>query len=171
MATLDHLLASCAFHHGWSLHLKPGRPPLMRPRGTFYVFELETGPLTADEIRTMVYGVLSAEQIVEFESELDLAFNHSLEWPGLGEVVFSGSIFQTVGGMSAVFHNVEPVDQPAPGQEPSEPEADDDGGSLRDRGDMSPVFAPVGPRVPTRWSHDAKPIPKEGESDDNPAAQ
>ena len=59
------------------LHLKAGRPPLMRIYGDLLPTEHEV--LAPDEIRQIVYSILTDQDIARFENEKELDTGHTFE--------------------------------------------------------------------------------------------
>jgi twitching motility protein PilT len=58
------------------LHLSAGLPPMIRLHGSLR--RLKMDPLTQEEIRKMLYSILTEEQRKRFESDLELDFPHQL---------------------------------------------------------------------------------------------
>ena len=79
-SSIDELLARMVEHDASDLHLTVCSQPMMRVHG-----QLERLPdseeLTADETRTLVYGILTTEQQKQLETRRQLDFSYSL--PGL----------------------------------------------------------------------------------------
>src|SRR5947207_868234 len=78
--SIDELLAVMVERNASDLHLTVGSPPVIRVRG-----RLERLPdheaLTPDEIRTLMYRILSTEQQKTLETRRQIDFSHSI--PGL----------------------------------------------------------------------------------------
>lgn len=75
--TLDELLAELVKRKGSDLHLKVGRPPLMRIAGKIVPTEYEK--ISPDDMKGLLYPVMNAYQIQKFESEWELDSSYSLK--------------------------------------------------------------------------------------------
>lgn len=74
MAEIDKLYEIVNKHGASDLHLKADSPPILRISGT--PRELNSRPLTNEDLQRLVYGMLTPEQIKEFETtgDLDIAY-------------------------------------------------------------------------------------------------
>ena len=88
---------------GSDLHLKVGRPPLMRIKGE--LFPSEYPPIKRDEIRNLLFPLLTEMQRKKLEEERELDFSFLVE----GLARFRGNIFHQMGNLGAVFR-VIPVE-------------------------------------------------------------
>ncbi len=80
------------------LHLKSGRPPLMRLRGD--LTPLPNAPsLSPADIQALIYSVISTEQQHRLEEEKELDFSFYLQ----GIARFRGNAFYQKGALGAVF--------------------------------------------------------------------
>ena len=72
---LDELLREMVATESSDLHLKVGRPPLLRQRGELQ--PTERSPLTEEQVRGMLYGTMTEKQqrVFEQEWEVDLAYH------------------------------------------------------------------------------------------------
>jgi len=75
--TMDSLLRLAAERDATDLHLTVGLAPHLRIHSR--LTELDSGPLTAAGMRELTYGLLTPEQIEEFERERELDFALSIE--------------------------------------------------------------------------------------------
>ncbi|MFN3478334.1 MAG: type IV pilus twitching motility protein PilT [bacterium] len=82
------------------LHLGVGSPPIMRIKGKLKA--LNFPPLTNEVIRSMVFALLSSEQIEEFEKKKELDFSYSLE--NIGR--FRGNLYFQKGTMAAAIRSI-----------------------------------------------------------------
>lgn len=89
---------------GSDLHLKTGRPPLIRLKGDLIPME-EMPVLSAAEIKNIVYEMLTKLQIDKLEEDLELDFSYIIE----GLARFRGNIMHQMGHLGAVFR-VIPMD-------------------------------------------------------------
>jgi twitching motility protein PilT len=97
---LTQLLAFSMQNKASDLHLSAGSPPIIRVHGTLK--RVKSDPLSSDDIRTMLYSVMTEEQRAEYErhKELDFAIT-------LGEKTrFRVNGFTTRLGASAVFRTI-----------------------------------------------------------------
>lgn len=97
---LTQLLAFTMQNKASDLHLSPGNPPIVRSHGELKRLKAEA--LTSDEIRTMLYSVMTEEQrsIYEKEWEIDLAISFG-EKARFRVNAFTGRL-----GSSAVFRTI-----------------------------------------------------------------
>jgi len=78
--SIDPLLAAMAERNASDLHLSAGSPPVIRVNGKLELLP-ETDDLELDDIRTLVYRILSTEQQKLLETKRQLDFSYSL--PGV----------------------------------------------------------------------------------------
>ncbi len=79
------------------LHLSAGLPPIIRLHGSLR--RLKMNPLSREELRKMLLGILSEEQRKRFEKDLELDFSHSVD----GVARFRVNIFRQDRGEGAAF--------------------------------------------------------------------
>ncbi len=102
---LTQLLAFTMQNNASDLHLSAGSPPIIRVNGTMK--RVKADPLSSDDIRTMLYSVMTEEQRADYEKNLELDFAIAL-----GEKArFRVNGFTTRLGSSAVFRTI-PTDIP-----------------------------------------------------------
>ncbi len=102
---LTQLLAFTMQNNASDLHLSAGSPPIIRADGTLK--RVKADPLSSDDIRTMLYSVMTEDQRAEFEKSMELDFAIAL-----GEKArFRVNGFTTRLGVSAVFRTI-PSDVP-----------------------------------------------------------
>jgi twitching motility protein PilT len=82
------------------LHLGVGSPPIFRINGKLKA--LNFPPLTNDIIRSMVYTLLTSEQIEEFEKKRELDFSYTLEKVGR----FRGNLYFQRGTIAAAIRAI-----------------------------------------------------------------
>jgi twitching motility protein PilT len=100
MLIMRELLELLAKRGGSDLHVTAGSPPKLRLNGELVDTEYE--PLNADDTKSIIYGVLSTEQIARFERELELDMSFGL--PGIGR--FRTNVFIQRGAIGAVMRVV-----------------------------------------------------------------
>lgn len=83
---------------GSDLHLKVGRPPLMRIEGELSPME-GIPEISKEEIKEILYEMPTKMQIIKLEEELELDFSYVIE----GLARFRGNIFHQMGHLGAVF--------------------------------------------------------------------
>lgn len=104
---LTQLLAFTMQNKASDLHLSAGNPPIIRVHGDLRRIKTDA-PFTSDEIRTMLYSVMSEQQRADFENDLELDFAISF-----GEKArFRVNGFTTRSGCAAVFRTI-PSDIPS----------------------------------------------------------
>ncbi|HDZ83822.1 MAG TPA: type IV pili twitching motility protein PilT, partial [Nitrospirae bacterium] len=89
---------------GSDLHLKVGRPPLMRLKGDLMPTE-GIPEISNDEMKDILYPILTKMRIEKLEEELELDFSYIID----GLARFRGNIFYQMGNLGAVFR-VIPID-------------------------------------------------------------
>ncbi|MCB1651705.1 MAG: type IV pilus twitching motility protein PilT [Alphaproteobacteria bacterium] len=97
---LTQLLAFTIQNNASDLHLSAGSPPIIRSDGQLK--RVKADPLSSDDIRTMLYSVMTEDQRAEYEKNMELDFAISL-----GEKArFRVNGFTTRLGASAVFRTI-----------------------------------------------------------------
>lgn len=97
---LTQLLAFTMQNNASDLHLSAGSPPIIRASGGLK--RVKADPLSSDDIRTMLYSVMTEDQRAEFEEHMELDFAIAL-----GERArFRVNGFTTRLGTSAVFRMI-----------------------------------------------------------------
>jgi len=97
---LTQLLAFTMQNNASDLHLSAGNPPIIRVSGTMK--RVKADSLGSDDIRTMLYSVMSEDQRSQFEKDMELDFAIAL-----GEKArFRVNAFTTRLGTSAVFRTI-----------------------------------------------------------------
>ena len=97
---LTQLLAFTMQNDASDLHLSATNPPIIRAHGTLK--RIKSDPLTSEDIRTMLYSVMTEEQraVYEKELEIDLAIS-------FGEKArFRVNAYTTRTGAAAVFRTI-----------------------------------------------------------------
>ena len=100
MLIMRELLELLVKRGGSDLHITAGSPPKVRLHGDLIDTEYE--PLNGDDTKSIIYGVLSTEQIARFERELELDMSFGL--PGIGR--FRTNVFIQRGALGAVLRVV-----------------------------------------------------------------
>ena len=97
---ITNLLINNVQKNASDLHLSPRNPPIMRCMGD--LVRINDTPLQSEDIRTMLYSVMSDDQRAEFERDLELDFAIAL-----GEKArFRVNAFTTRTGTAAVFRTI-----------------------------------------------------------------
>jgi len=100
---ITELLAFTMQSKGSDLHLSSGSPPLIRISGELR--PLKVDPLNGDEVKAMLYAIMTEEQRAEYEQERDLDFAVSY-----GESArFRVNAFNVNRGPAAVFRTIPTV--------------------------------------------------------------
>lgn len=97
MARIDSLFRMMNEQGASDLHLSTGSPPIFRLHGEMERLNFKS--LTHDELKTILYEILSDKQREEFEAKHDLDFAYSVE----GLARFRGNILMQHRGIAAVF--------------------------------------------------------------------
>lgn len=85
------------------LHLTVNSPPMIRCYGN--IKPLDEEPLSSEQLKQMLYAILSDEHKKHFESERDIDFSLQIST----EARFRVSIYQQRGTIEAVFRNIIPA--------------------------------------------------------------
>lgn len=97
---ITQLLAFTMQNEASDLHLSPKNPPVIRTHGDLK--RIKSDPLESDDIRSMLYSVMTEDQRAEFERELELDFAIAF-----GEKArFRVNAFTTRTGTAAVFRSI-----------------------------------------------------------------
>jgi twitching motility protein PilT len=95
---LDDLLVHVLRQGGSDLHLTAGAPPTVRLRGEMEAIE-GYPPLTAEQLRAAMYGVMTERQRKVFEEQLELDFAYAVP----GHARFRVNVFQQREAVGAVM--------------------------------------------------------------------
>ncbi|MBI5831295.1 MAG: PilT/PilU family type 4a pilus ATPase [Armatimonadetes bacterium] len=107
--TLDTILTAMLERHGSDLHLKVGRPPLYRISGAVVPSEFE--PLSDEQLRSMVLGIMSEAMRARLDEDRSIDFSHSFG----DQARFRINAFYQRGQLGAVLRAV-PLRVPTPDQ-------------------------------------------------------
>jgi twitching motility protein PilT len=99
MEITDLLLASQK-NNASDLHLSVGSAPLLRVNGD--MLPLKMNPMTADEIRHMLYSIMTEQQRSEYERDLEIDFSLSFS----DTMRFRVNAFNVIGGPAAVMRTI-----------------------------------------------------------------
>ena len=105
METYD-LFREMLERHGSDLHLKVGRPPLIRIHGE--LIATEHPPLSSDETRHLVYSILHDHETARFEAYQELDTAHTFE----DRARFRINLFYQRGEIGAVMRYI-PLEIPS----------------------------------------------------------
>jgi twitching motility protein PilT len=97
---LSHLLRALVEKKGSDLHLKVGAPPIFRINGV--LVPQEGKPFTNEEIKNLIFGIMSPSQIKKFTKELELDFSYKVEEVGR----FRVNLFSQLGTLAAVLRTI-----------------------------------------------------------------
>ena len=97
---LTELLKFVTKKEASDLHLKPGRPPLLRINGR--LVPLKTDPLSPKEIEDMVLTILTPHQKDKLTANYAVDIGYGIQ----GLARFRGNIFLQRGSWSAVFRRI-----------------------------------------------------------------
>ncbi|HEY7769029.1 type IV pilus twitching motility protein PilT [Longimicrobium sp.] len=97
MPKIDQFLELLLKHEGSDLHLSCGSEPVMRVHG--HLQRVKFRPLTAADLKTLFYEILSEGQKEQYEATMDLDFAYEI--PGAAR--FRGNFFNQHRGPAAVF--------------------------------------------------------------------
>jgi len=94
---IDDYFAALVQRGGSDLHLKVGRPPLMRIKGELLPTEYPV--VGKEEVKKLLLPMLTEMQIKKLENEREIDFSYLVE----GLARFRGNIFHQMGNLGAVF--------------------------------------------------------------------
>lgn len=97
---IDKLLKNMVEHGASDLHLKAGRPPLLRISGELVPTEFER--LTPEDIKFLMYEIMNSEQRRILEEKHELDFGYSI--PGFSR--FRANVFFQRGTVAAVLRSI-----------------------------------------------------------------
>lgn len=103
MNIIDKYLKEVFDKGGADLHLKVGRPPLMRLKGDLLPTDYPV--ISKKEIEELLMPLLTDAQKKKFENEKELDFSYLIE----GVARFRGNIFYQLGNLGAVFRDRKSV--------------------------------------------------------------
>jgi twitching motility protein PilT len=82
------------------LHLSTGNPPIMRVHGD--MLPLDMPPLGADEIKGLIYSIMTEQQRSDYERDFEIDFSISFN----ADMRFRVNTFNTIHGAAAVFRTI-----------------------------------------------------------------
>jgi twitching motility protein PilT len=97
---VEKLMVACAKHKASDLHLKVGQKPILRINTMIH--EMGTRALSQEDVKRMMYDIMTELQRDRFETEHDLDFAYSI--PGVGR--FRINVFHERGTMAAAMRRV-----------------------------------------------------------------
>jgi len=97
---ITELLVFCQKNNASDLHLSTGNPPILRVNGE--MMPLKQAVLSGDDVKQMIYSILTAEQRTVYERDLEVDFAISF-----GENMrFRVNAFNTLAGPAAVLRTI-----------------------------------------------------------------
>jgi twitching motility protein PilT len=100
MPKIDQFLELLLKHEGSDLHLSCGSEPVMRVHG--HLQRVKFRPLTAADLKSLFYEILSEGQKEQYEATMDLDFAYEIP----GSARFRGNFFNQHRGPAAVFRMI-----------------------------------------------------------------
>jgi twitching motility protein PilT len=100
MAQIDTLLTQMVKQGSSDMHLSVNQPPRIRAKGDLRPMGSE--PIGVEALKTMLYEILSKDQVAFFEKNLDLDFAYAA--PDVAR--FRGNLFCKTSGIAAVFRQI-----------------------------------------------------------------
>src|SRR5262245_12660992 len=97
-ASMPELLKTVSEQGGSDLHLKAGRPPVMRLRGDLVPIAAH-GAMGAEDVERLIGSVINADQRARLKAERELDFSFAIE----GVARFRGNAFFQMGTPGAAF--------------------------------------------------------------------
>ena len=97
---ITDLLMATQKNKASDLHLSARNPPIMRVNGD--MLPLDMPPLSADEVKRMVFSIMTEQQRTDYEQNLELDFSISFA----ADSRFRVNTFNTIYGAAAVFRSI-----------------------------------------------------------------
>ena len=97
---ITDLLIATKRNKASDLHLSAGNSPIMRVSGD--MLPLDMPVLTADDIKLLIYSIMTEQQRIDYERDLELDFSISIGT----ELRFRVNTFNTISGAAAVFRTI-----------------------------------------------------------------
>lgn len=97
---ITDLLMATHKNRASDLHLSTNNPPIMRVHGD--MLPLDMPPLSGDQIKMMVYSIMTEQQRSDYERDLEIDFSISFN----EEMRFRVNTFNTINGAAAVFRTI-----------------------------------------------------------------
>ena len=82
------------------LHLSTGNPPVLRIHGD--MLPMKMPPLEADQVKGLLYSIMTEQQRADYEGDLELDFAISFG----SDMRFRVNVFNTLSGPAAVFRSI-----------------------------------------------------------------
>lgn len=82
------------------LHISTRNPPIMRLHGDMRTLDMP--PMSAEEVKHMIFSIMNEQQRIEFERELEIDFSITFS----EEMRFRVNAFNTIYGCAAVFRTI-----------------------------------------------------------------
>ena len=97
---ITELLVFAQKNDASDLHLSTGNPPLLRINGD--IIPMKMPPLEADQVKALLYSILTEQQRTDYERELELDFAISFG----DNMRYRVNVFNTTAGPAAVMRNI-----------------------------------------------------------------
>lgn len=97
---ITDLLISTQKNNASDLHLSTGNPPILRVHGEMIPYK--SAPLIADDVKRMLYSVMTEQQRSDYERDLELDFAISFA----EDMRFRVNAFNTLNGPAAVMRTI-----------------------------------------------------------------
>lgn len=97
---ITELLLFTQKNKGSDLHLTSNAPPSIRIHGDMMPMKLP--PLSADDIKNLIYSIMTEQQRADYERDFELDFSISFS----NNMRFRVNAFNTINGPAAVFRNI-----------------------------------------------------------------
>lgn len=97
---ITELLMFTQKNRGSDLHITAKSPPIIRIHGDMVPMKLP--PLSADDIKNLIYSIMTEQQRSDYERDLELDFSISFS----NNMRFRVNAFNTINGPAAVFRDI-----------------------------------------------------------------
>ncbi len=97
---ITDLLVATQRNKASDLHLSAGNSPIMRVSGD--MLPIDMPPLTAEDVKTLVYAIMTEQQRSDYELDMELDFSISIGT----DMRFRVNTFNTIHGAAAVFRTI-----------------------------------------------------------------
>lgn len=97
---ITELLLFAQKNHASDLHITSGSPPIVRIHGE--IIPMKMPPLTGDDVKHLIYSIMTEQQRAEYERDLETDFSISFS----NNMRFRVNAFTTIHGPAAVFRDI-----------------------------------------------------------------
>ncbi|MGB1540332.1 MAG: ATPase, T2SS/T4P/T4SS family, partial [Rickettsiales bacterium] len=97
---ITELLVFTQRNNASGLHISAGSPPIVRIHGD--MVPMKTPPLTPDQVKHLIYSIMTEQQRADYERDFEIDFSISFS----NNMRFRVNAFNTINGPAAVFRDI-----------------------------------------------------------------